>query len=78
MSKNITIDDEGYNALLSLKTNQRESFTEVIRRYVIGAVRCDTAGELLDAYERMPPPRMNLEVLKKIRAGRGRRSGGRR
>jgi hypothetical protein len=38
----------------------------------------ETAGELLDVYEHAPLPKVNWDVLEKIAAGRGRRSGGRK
>ena len=76
MRKTITIDDEVYKALSSLKRNKQDSFTEVIRRY--SPHQCETAGELLDAYEVAPLPKINWDALDKIPAGRGRRSGGRK
>ena len=76
MSKTITIEDDVYDLLASLKEDSRDSFTRVIRRYL--PKPCETAGELLDAYEHVPPPKVNWEALEKIRAGRGRRSGGRK
>ena len=76
MSKTITIADEVYRSLSELKRGQRDSFTEVIRRIL--PQKCDTAGELLDAWEQLPPPKINWDRLEKIAAGRGRRSGGRK
>ncbi len=76
MSKTITIEDDVYELLASLKEDSRDSFTRVIRRYLVKP--CDTAGELLDAYEHAPLPKVNWQVLDKIAAGRGRRSGGRK
>jgi predicted CopG family antitoxin len=76
MSKTITIEDDVYKLLASLKEDSRDSFTRVIRRYIHKP--CDTAGELLDAYEHAPPPNVDLEVLKRIEKERGRRSGGRK
>ena len=76
MSKTITIEDDVYELLASLKQDSRDSFTRVIRRHL--PRRCDTAGELLDAYEHAPLPKVNWEVLEKIATGRGRRSGGRK
>ena len=76
MSKTITIEDDVYELLASLKEDSRDSFTRVIRRYL--AKPCDTAGELLDAYEHAPLPKVNWQVLDQIAVGRGRRSGGRK
>jgi hypothetical protein len=76
MSKTITIEDDVYELLASLKEDSRDSFTRVIRRHL--PKPCDTAGELLDAYEHAPPPKVNWQALGKIAAGRGRRSGGRK
>ncbi len=76
MSKTITIEDDVYELLASLKQDSRDSFTRVIRRHL--PRRCDTAGELLDTYEHAPLPKVTWDVLEKIAAGRGRRSGGRK
>ncbi len=63
MSKTITIDDHVYRMLASLKRDRRDSFTEVIRRHL--PHQCDTAGELLDAYESAPPPKINWATLER-------------
>jgi hypothetical protein len=76
MSKTITIDDDVYRLLLSLKQGNRDSFTKVIRRHVYKPL--ESAGELLDFYEQQPPPPINKASLERIRTGRGRRSGGRK
>jgi predicted CopG family antitoxin len=76
MGKTITIEDDAYDLLRSLKLGPDDSFTKVIRRHVHKPL--ETAGELLDYYENFPPPRLDAGVLKKIRTGRGRRSGGRK
>lgn len=76
MSKNITIDDDAYKTLLSLKEGPQDSFTKVIRRNL--SVRLETAGELLDFHEAQPAPNVDMEVLNRVIKGRGRRSGGRR
>lgn len=76
MSKTITIDDDVYDFLRSLKLDKQDSFTKVIRRHI--PRQCNTAGELLDAYETMPPPNINWKMLDRIVAERGRRSGGRK
>ena len=76
VSKTITIDDDVYKLLLSLKEGTRDSFTKVIRRHVHKPL--ETAGELLDYYEQQPPPAIDGGLLKRIRTERGRRSGGRK
>ena len=76
MSKTITIDDDAYKLLASLKRNGRDSFTKVILRHVYRPA--ETCGELLDLTENDPPPPVNPEVLNRVAAGRGRRSGGRK
>ncbi len=77
MSKCITIDDDVYKLLRSLKQGPGDSFTKVIRRNVYKPL--DTCGELLDAYEQDPPPhKADLARLDRIERDRGRRSGGRK
>lgn len=76
MGKTITINDDVYKLLVSLKEGPGDSFTEVIRRHVHKPL--ETAGELLDYYESQPPPNVDLEILEKVLKGRGRRSGGRK
>jgi predicted CopG family antitoxin len=76
MSKNINVEDDVYEMLASLKQDSRDSFTRVIRRHLPRPL--DTAGELLDAYEHAPAPKINWKTLDKITTGRGRRSGGRK
>jgi predicted CopG family antitoxin len=76
MSKTITIDDDAYALLLSLKQGAGDSFTKVIRRHVYKPA--DTCGELLDAMASEPAPKVDLEALDRIARQRGRRSGGRR
>jgi predicted CopG family antitoxin len=76
MSKTITIDDDVYRLLLSLKEGTRDSFTKVIRRHVYKPL--ETAGELLDYYEQQPAPPIDKALLERVRTGRGRRSGGRK
>jgi predicted CopG family antitoxin len=76
MSKTITIDDEVYRLLLSLKESTGDSFTKVIRRHVHKPL--ETAGELLDYYEQQPPPPIDKALLERVRTERGRRSGGRK
>lgn len=76
MGKTITIDDDVYRLLVSLKEGKRDSFTKVIRRHVHKPL--ETAGELLDYYEQQPPPLVDTALLERIRKQRGRRSGGRK
>lgn len=76
MGKTITIDDDVYRLLVSLKEGNRDSFTKVIRRHVHKPL--ETAGELLDYYEEQPPPRVDSALLERLRKQRGRRSGGHR
>lgn len=76
MSKTITIDDDAYKLLASLKQNGRDSFTKVILRHVYRPA--DTCGELLDMMETEPPPAIDTEVLSLVTQGRARRSGGRK
>jgi predicted CopG family antitoxin len=76
MGKTITIDDDAYNLLLSLKQGAGDSFTKVIRRHVHKPI--EKAGELLDAWDEFPPPKVNMETLNRIMKERGRRSGGRK
>ena len=76
MSKTITIDDDVYKLLASLKQGGQDSFTKVLRRHVHKPA--ETCGELLDAYEHEPPPKVNPEMLERLMRERGRRSGGRK
>jgi len=76
MGKTITIDDDVYRLLLSLKEGTRDSFTKVIRRHVHKPL--ETAGELLDYYEQQPAPVIDQAALERVRAERGRRSGSRK
>jgi predicted CopG family antitoxin len=76
MSKTITIDDDAYKLLASLKQNGRDSFTRVILRHVYRPA--ETCGELLEMTENDPPPAVDPDVLNRVAKGRGRRSGGRK
>lgn len=76
MSKTITIDDDVYKLLASLKQNGGDSFTKVLRRHVHKPA--ETAGELLDAYENGPPPKVQPLAIKNLLSQRSRRSGGRK
>jgi predicted CopG family antitoxin len=75
MSKTITIDDDVYKTLLELK-QPGDSFTKVLRRHVNVPARNNE--ELLSWHDRHPEPQTDPEILKIIRNGRGRRSGGRK
>ena len=76
MSKTITIDDDVYKLLSSLKQDNGDSFTKVLRRHVHKPA--DTAGELLDAYDNELPPKVEPLALRRLLNQRGRRSGGRK
>ena len=76
MSKTITIDDDVYKLLSSLKQDHGDSFTKVLRRHVHKPA--ETAGELLDAYENEPPPKVAPLAFERLLHQRGRRSGGRK
>ena len=76
VSKTITIDDDAYKLLASLKQAGRDSFTKVILRHVHRPA--ETCGELLDLAENDPPPQVDVEILDEIAKSRGRRSGGRK
>jgi predicted CopG family antitoxin len=77
MSKTITIDDDVYELLKSLKQGPGDSFTKVLRRNVHKHI--ELCGELLDSYEQNPPShKADLKVLKRIELERGRPSGGRK
>ena len=76
MGKTITIDDDAYNLLSALKRRPGDSFTKVILRHLNRPA--DTGGELLEAMEKLPPPDVDLAMLKRIERERGKRSGGRK
>lgn len=76
MGKTITIDDNAYKLLSSLKTGPQDSFTKVILRNIHKPL--ETCGEILEAHERLPPPEIDANRLQKVLNGRGRRSGGRK
>ncbi len=71
MSRNITIDDEAYKLLASLKTEPRDSFTRVIKRHV--RKPADTCGELIDSLDGYIPP-VEIAAIDKFIKSRGRRS----
>ncbi|MGA2749267.1 MAG: antitoxin VapB family protein [Verrucomicrobiota bacterium] len=76
MSKTITIDDDAYKLLSSLKQGDRDSFTKVILRHV--RKPADTCGELLDMFEAEPPAGIDASRIDAFVAERGRRSRRRR
>ena len=76
MGKTITLDDDAYQLLNSLKQGPGDSFTRVIRRHVFKPL--ETAGELLDYYETVPPPVVDPGALERIGKERGRRSNRRK
>ena len=76
MGKTITIDDNAYSLLASLKTGPQDSFTKVILRNIHKPL--ETCGEILDANEQLPPPEIDVTLMDKVLKGRSRRSGGRR
>jgi predicted CopG family antitoxin len=68
MSKTISMDDDVYKLLSSLKQDHGDSFSKVLRRHVHKPA--ETAGELLDAYANEPPPKVEPLALKRLRASR--------
>jgi predicted CopG family antitoxin len=76
MGRTITIDDNAYKLLSSLKRGSGDSFTKVILRHVNRPA--DTGGKLADLIEKLPPPDVDLDMLERIEKERGRRSGGRK
>jgi predicted CopG family antitoxin len=71
MSKTITVDDDAYKLLASLKEDNRDSFSKVIRRNIRRPA--NTCGELLDLMEMDPPMPVNEAVLNQFLKQRGRR-----
>jgi negative regulator of replication initiation len=77
MGKTITIGDDVYRLLSSLKQGAGDSFSDVLRRHIHKPA--ETFGEQLHAYEQYPPPHQaDLARLDRIERERGRRSGGRK
>ena len=76
MSKTITIDDDAYKLLHSLKLGSGDSFTKVIRRHILKPL--ETAGELLDYHEKQPRPNIDVDLVDRMLKERGRRSRGRK
>jgi len=54
MGKTITIEDDAYNILRSLKQGPGDSFTKVIRRHI--HVPAKKNADLLEHYESQPVP----------------------
>lgn len=73
-STTITISSEAH-ALLKKFKQPGETFTEVILEH-FGRRRppVDTAGELLERLESLPPPMIDEKRLKIVQSGRVRRS----
>ena len=71
MGKKVTIDDDDCELLASLKRDPRDPLTKVAKRHVPEPVK--TCGELLDAMEREPAPRVDLKVLALLAQQRGLR-----
>jgi predicted CopG family antitoxin len=71
MGRTITIDDDAYKLLASLKRSGRDSFTKVILRHVNRPA--DTCGELLDALDNSPRPDVNLAMLDRLEEARRER-----
>ena len=75
MGKTITLSDDAYKLLVSLKQGSRDSFTRVVLRHIHEPAT--TNAELLEDAESRPPPRINGGRLGRLLKERGRRSGGR-
>ena len=69
----ISISSEAHS-LLKQRKHPGESFSDVIVEH-FGRIRqpAQTAGELLDRLESLPPPKIDEKHLKLLRSGRGRR-----
>jgi predicted CopG family antitoxin len=68
-STTISVNDEAYK-LLKEARGKGESFSDVIIEHVRPPA-AKTFGELLDRLEKMPP-KLDRELMAKVRAGRGR------
>jgi len=67
----ITLTTEAYRRLKKRK-QPGESFSDVVLREVPEI--WETAGELLNGFERMGVPKADPELVKQLKEGRGRRS----
>jgi predicted CopG family antitoxin len=76
MSKTITLDDDAYQLLRSLKLGARDSFTRVVLRHVHKPA--ETCGELLDASVQDTPPAVDGALLERLARERKRPSGQRK
>src|SRR5262249_41547333 len=76
MGKTITLGDDAYKLLVSLKQGTRDSFTKVVLRHIHEPAT--TNAELLEDAERRPPPKIDNERVDRLLKERGRRSGGRK
>jgi len=72
MSKTITLDDDAYRLLASLKQGNRDSFTKVVLRHVHSPAK--TNAELYEDAESRPLPKISLERAELLLKDRGRRS----
>jgi len=68
---NIAIKEEAYKRLKKLK-QPGDSFTDVILRELPDPL--ETAGEILDYFEKHPVPKANPKMREAMLSGRGRRS----
>jgi predicted CopG family antitoxin len=71
-STTISVNADAYK-LLKQARGKGESFSDVIIEHV-RPPGAKTFGELLDRLEKMPPPKIDRELMAKVRAERGRRS----
>jgi len=71
-TRTIAINEEAYRRLKKLK-QPGDSFTDVILREIPDVL--ETAGEILDYFEKHPPPKANPKMLQIMLSSRGRRSG---
>jgi predicted CopG family antitoxin len=76
MGKTITLSDDAYKLLVSLKQGNRDSFTRVVLRHIHEPAT--TNAELLEDAENRPPPGIDVGRLNRLLKERGRRSVGRK
>ena len=71
-STHVSLNEPAYKRLQALK-RPGQSFSEVVLEYL--GSPADTAGELLERFERRPPPEgLNLKRMETYLKQRGRRS----